>query len=717
MNTVIIVCLIYLALLVIAAIAAFCKTGKGNKLAFFKNFKKGKFALIYIAAIPLYFIANIYNNVNWYQAIFASIRSGTELIVLRYDFTNSAALMAANPLYRAAMYICFTLVTINAVIFIFALFAARLSVSVITNKALRQDSVFILLGVNEKNKLIAASIRAKGITPVFAAPTNQIDNEELYKNKWGRIEPKMLKADGRLSKLTARFSNCKVNIIINKESDDENLLLTADFSEQSLKVDMSAYDKGCGLYVYVFGENQNSSPFIRFEELTRGRVKYINRHNLIATVFADNHPITEQLTDKEIDYNTAVLKKGTAINVAIIGFGKTGKSIYRTSVSNDRFYREQGGASPTVAPINYFIYDKEDSEVNKDLNHGCFRFEKELKDLRNKKDCYFSLPELPSKTEFIKLDIGDGRFYESLRNNLKKNTVNRIIINCGNDMENLDMAEKLYEKTLEWGIDDKTKIYVKVRDEDISEKVINKYFISSGKIITYGNEKRSVYNIDKIVAEDIEKLAKARHLCYVSEQVKGTNTEIKRAATEKWYGSWTRVQRESNISACLGIRSRLNLLGLDYVAESGEGEDAADVFAERYFKDSGIVFTGKEIFGKKEVDYSDCKFYPGTARYNLAATEHERWNAYMICEGFIPASKSEWRDIPKKKLFEMRKHINLASLDGLFEYSKYISQAQSIPEKDADVFKYDFQLMDDVVWLLYTNGYKIIKRQNDTEKL
>ena len=124
------------------------------------------------------------------------------------------------------------------------------------------------------------------------------------------------------------------------------------------------------------------------------------------------------------------------------------------------------------------------------------------------------------------------------------------------------------------------------------------------------------------------------------------------------------------------------------------------------------------VNGKKIVKY---KFeYSNSTRTNLAILEHYRWNAFMIIQGFIPATKeqilNEKREVNGKVLFtngknyQMRHHGNLTTFDGLKEFSEIIAKRDNISKEQADVISYDYQIMDDAYWLLTKANMKIVKR-------
>lgn len=81
----------------------------------------------------------------------------------------------------------------------------------------------------------------------------------------------------------------------------------------------------------------------------------------------------------------------------------------------------------------------------------------------------------------------------------------------------------------------------------------------------------------------------------------------------------------------------------------------------------------------------------------------------MITNGLIPCSKKELA-LNKDELLARRKHGNLTTMKGLVEFRKIVAEKKGKSEEESDVIRYDYQLMDDIVWLLHKCGYKIVKK-------
>ena len=109
-------------------------------------------------------------------------------------------------------------------------------------------------------------------------------------------------------------------------------------------------------------------------------------------------------------------------------------------------------------------------------------------------------------------------------------------------------------------------------------------------------------------------------------------------------------------------------------------------------------------------------------RLNLAIQEHYRWNAYMICCGFVPAPISDLSE-GRTKNYEYRFHGALTTFEGLIEYRNLLVR-QALKKENSvglgeaaancdqlavqkDLIKYDFQIMDCAWSLLNSHGLHI----------
>ena len=138
---------------------------------------------------------------------------------------------------------------------------------------------------------------------------------------------------------------------------------------------------------------------------------------------------------------------------------------------------------------------------NKNLNHNYYRYKNEVGG-----GDYLELPQYPSTEIYYEIDINNTDFYTKLKSVLNggESDCNYLVISFGSDLENIDLAQKILEKRNEWGLNNLI-IFVKVRKFHKEQTLLeqeNCFFI--------GNEKNVVYNVSKILEDDIQKMAKMR---------------------------------------------------------------------------------------------------------------------------------------------------------------------------------------------------------------
>ncbi len=723
MNVVTALCLAGMIAVVVTIITKICLFKRGDRLRYLQGFKKGKFALIYLMTFPLYLIGTLYSGLSVGNALLQSVSSCIELVVLKYDYSNVAALMADNQFYRVTMYICFVLVAVNALVFTLTLFGRSLSNLFHRLQTVKlSKKVFVIVGFNEETKNVITSIASEGGKVILFAEDGDDVADFCYINKTAYFKfSKENNVGEALTKLFNNFDDKSVKVIVSTGEDRQNLIYIEQLSEVICKLDLKdcLIDEDRGVKAYVFGEPENISAFMHFVEKTNGCVHYLNKYHLVAMDFVDKYPLTQFMDERHIDFHTATLRDSVENNVVMIGFGRTNQQIFLTSVANNQFLTLREG-KPCPKPVNYWIYDRKNSQNDKNLNHNYFRYSKEI-DIQaenakvGKDRVYLELPEKPANEGFFELDVNDMTFYDSVKEHLTveegKIPFNYVIIAFGKDMENLDFAEKIVTKLKEWDILHCTKVFVKIRDKALNDDVIKKEFLD-GNLITFGNESEVVYNLEQIVGEKQERMALARHLRYAVDTAteKGVQSEdidkVKISALKQWY-SYEQPRRESNVYGCLSVRMKLHLLGFDYKAADSTDENARAEFLEKYQKGDPIIYDDANAKFKHIVHTNN--FVEGSIRQRYAVQEHQRWNAYMIICGIVPSTIAQIENGDHKRL-DLRRHGNITTLDGLKEFREITARTLGKTEEETDVIRYDYQVMDDLVWLLEGNGQKIVKR-------
>ena len=774
-----IVCLSILSIFVIGVIA--CIVSKFNKrderILFLRSFKKGKFAFIYIVAIPLYLIGFMYSGNNFLQSLFSAIAKSVGLVVLKYDVGTIDKLMADDLLYSSAIYMCFILVGINAIIFTVSLTGQFLWEKRRSFKVLgKRGNKLFIFGNNSQNEAIYLSENArveKGKEKAVKSikwykdklKTKDLSEDEIKEAKKKLKDAKIIKKNTKvrdrviidkissaeseklyiknisfisadmhekpIDKIFNLIEKCvekeapenpvkkdtpknpvkkllrKIRkferdyiIVINTQDDEKNIEICRALIERIDKVADENIRKNMflKLNIYVFGSPKYEAIYEDLVSCGYGCIHFENKYREIAADFIEKYPLARFMDETQIDYKTSYVKDGVDINVLFIGFGKTAQHLFLGSVANNQFI-EKGEDVPKLKKVNYYIFDKVDAKYNKNLNHTYYRFKNEMDELNGD---YLDFPELPANEEPRKLDVNDEEFYKDIRKIISKNNkdANFIVIAYGSDLENIDMGKKLAEKRKEWGLD-KLVIFVKVRSMSIKDNGC--YFI--------GNENEIVYNIEKLTDDCITNMAHQRKWVYdieykkLSENItidKETIEEQRRKSNQEWH-TLPKIKRESNVYCSLSLRSKLNLMGMDYCEM--ENPDDCGIGYDDYVKiyapenDRPVIDKNVDIpVGHKPiVNYSSG--YKKSRRRDMAIQEHYRWNAFHISKGYIPASKDQ---INNDNNDALRRHGCLTTYDGLKEYEKKAKK---------QVIQYDYQILDDAVWFLNSNGYKIIKYQ------
>ena len=99
-----ITCLAILTLELLLVLANIVFRKRPERIAFLRSFKKGKCAIIYVTAIPLYCIGYIYAGEGIVSAVFNAISKIVQLVVLRYDVAKIEELMKVDPLYNFSIF-------------------------------------------------------------------------------------------------------------------------------------------------------------------------------------------------------------------------------------------------------------------------------------------------------------------------------------------------------------------------------------------------------------------------------------------------------------------------------------------------------------------------------------------------------------------------------------------------------------------------------------
>jgi len=697
-------------------IYSFAKAGRAGRCKLLKNYKKGKFAAIFVAVFPLYVAAYITKGQNLLRIIINSFNSTLRVVALSFDLDVLEPVAKSSNLFHAAIALCLILAVVNAFLLSTSLLFRRIFNARVLRRIKRgKRDVCILVGFNDKGRRILSSVNVKKRkldVLVLSSSLTDGDKESIYVARGGFSS---FGGDlyGALDKECGGFKNgfskrhCAV--ILLSESEEENLKLAFSASKiaESLGEDLCLVsDRKVGLDTYLFSNNAGETVYRRIVRSSFGTVHCMNKYQMLACDFTQKYPLTEFIPHL-IDKDHAALIEGSDVRTIMLGFGKMNRQLFRIYTQNNQCMVTEKGV-PKYKPLKFYIFDKDKSYEESSFNHTYLHYERWKKEQTDKSD-YFDLPPEPAEMEFKNKDINTGEFKTLFRESLTTSEKghNNVIIAMGTDLEALELAEKVAVDVREIGAENNTVIFVRVRNSSLLKQIMKE---KGGEIpiIPFGDE-LSLYSYDRIVNPSLEGMAKDRHLCYaIEEDSDKSDDELRREAFEKWLFRWENIQRESNVYAILSIRMKLQLLGYDCVPFGDPAPNAANSFLDAYEKGNKIVHKERTVNGKKLVDYKVPYRVEGSPRSVLAELEHSRWNAYHICNGFVPASKREYLEEDKNSLMRRRKHINITTFKGLDDFDRWRAKPN---EELPDIIFYDYQLMDDAVWILGRNGYKIIKRK------
>ena len=720
------ICLALMLLIVFSTIFKLATSSRAERLLTVQNFKKGKFAAIYVVAIPLFILGYMYNGSDFLLAFVNAVKDSVDLVFLKLKYDGIKALMNDNALYYVAMYLCYFLTFLNAGTFTITIFWKKIVNKKLFFRAVHTSpTVYVIIGNNTNNKSMIRSFNEPNASIIYVVDADSKETDFAYVHECALMplaSPMMLSTT--IEKIFKKVKTTKnINFIINTEDDRTNLLYA---SQVDKLLSTFGGESPLNIKASVFCSSNDETNFISYEEKTGGRIRYVSKYRLVAYDFVDKYPLTEFMDDEYIDYDNAVLRDDVDVNVAMIGFGKSSRQLFLTMVACNEFVTKDNDGNIQPKIVDYFAYDKDLVSQSKNFNHTFNRYANMYDELAKNDDAYFGLPFYTANLHDDKgyeLDINDEKFYKQLRSNLVatngRKAYNYIIVNFGSDLENIDMAEKLYRKTLEWNIDHYTHIFVKVRDDLLTKEVLDN---TTNHFITFGNEGTLVYNIDKIFNERNEMMAKYKHINYYAQNKNIDLSTAKEDGMHVWYNSYDQVRRDSNTYACLSMRHKLNMLGYDICEQqlvNGDHTKSAEQlraeldFINEYTRDDAIVYKdGITIDGRSLISYNIASLKDDSIRHTYAVEEHYRWNAYEISAGIIPATIDDSLDEEKAKyLKDTRQHANLSTYDGLIKYRNTKSDRLGITKDEADVIKYDYQIMDDAVWWLNKFHYSLVNKK------
>ncbi|MBP3423155.1 MAG: hypothetical protein J6K86_05255 [Clostridia bacterium] len=534
-------------------------------------------------------------------------------------------------------------------------------------------------------------------------------------------ETSLVKLDDKIKGVVASVKASKQRsiVVVNTKDEHKNLAICNGFAmqiDEGSAEEKDLFFKNLRISVFVTADGQNA--YGEIVEKAHGCIVCVDKYQHIAMDFIERYPFTKFMNEKQVDYQTSLLRSGVEINVFMLGFGETNKQIFLASIANNQFLCA-GEKEPSLKQVNYHIFD--DGKVEFDLPY--FRAAEKLKSC--KREEYLPLPTLPANTQYYSLNAEDKQTLDKIKLFAEKeNSVNFVIIACGADEKNIALAKILMERGAKWQAESLI-IFVKskaIRREESGIDGENCFFI--------GNEEACVFNIEEILGDRIYRMSQLRNAIYDLEyEITNGNLQVteeyvqknRENAARSWFTAKSQLERDSSTYGCLSLRSKLNLMGLDYCGK--EENTLPALTQEEYltwyaqgdmpdFATYNLKADGKPIVCYT-LDFAESR------RKNMAIHEHQRWNSFMLSKGMLPATKKQILEEQTKRNGRLRytngknyaegRHGNLTTFEGLIEFRQMVAKRDGCSEAEKDVIKYDYQLLDDAYWLLEKSGCKIIR--------
>lgn len=409
------------------------KSDSITRLRIIRNFKKGTFATLYIAAFPLYICAYYSEGFHILKAVAESFSAMVKTALLEFDFDVLSPLMKENPLFKYTTILLVVLTAFNTLMFTLSIFyrkmVNRFRLWKISN--LKKDLVFIL-GYNDKSRTLLHSMKTDANILISGVVESEDDKEEIYALGGAYISPLKKITVENMKKLWSFYKTNHLTIIVQEENREENLYYSVKLCEVIEKIgqDIHSLSLERGVDVFVFVDDTNDSMYSDLEKRSRGALHCVSKYDVIAQRFTRDFTLASLAFDS-VDTEKAVLHEGVEISVLFIGFGRSARRIFRTFAENNQFMRLESG-EPTLYPVNYHIFDKNNIDENIDYNNN-FNYYKRWSEKNRDNHEYYSLPPVPANISTYTLDINDRDFIEKIKATLPKckTSYKAIVISLG----------------------------------------------------------------------------------------------------------------------------------------------------------------------------------------------------------------------------------------------------------------------------------------------
>ena len=350
--------LILMCTTIVTFCISFFAKDRTGRIKYLRDYKKGKVFAIFALSIPLYWMGGCFDGQTVLNAFFDSLGKAVKLIVFEFNTESVAALIGANTVFASAMYLCCVMVILNALLFVLSV--AGQGIWYITAwwhfKTSNRERV-VLFGNNSYNRSIYKSDSKR--VKLIADSISREDAASLYNDNTAYTTYKNPSAFvGQIVDIADR-RNEKTIVIINTCNEHRNIELCKLFIEKLRNsTEKERESLFTTLRIFVFGDSRYEAIYENLVIAACGCMTYVNKHQIIAIDFINKYPYTSFMTEEQIDYDTSTVREGININSIFIGFGKTDRQIFTTSVANNQFIAQENGKT-VLKKVQYYIFDKD----------------------------------------------------------------------------------------------------------------------------------------------------------------------------------------------------------------------------------------------------------------------------------------------------------------------------------------------------------------------
>ncbi|WP_083820347.1 hypothetical protein [Leadbettera azotonutricia] len=661
------------------------------------------FSMVFFAGLILNWLGNsrIYNeghNPREIIKVGSAVITTLQMFVLNAGMDKIESLSMENTFYGIAFIICYIAAVICTVVFaVHIFFKSFWNVISLFFVKLLSKKIWIIVGkgIHQETLLKSLTAEQKGNTII-------IQNENNVEGKKKLMDQGFLAINGEFSigiLKKPRFVKSKEITLIAISDDDVENLEIARIITESLSVFSGSNPKKLKFSAHIMYTNIERVEHFKLSDNADGKIQFFNPYEITVRSFLFDNPITKFIPREYIDTENACLKRKFDFLHVFIGFGKINREFLKQSIAANQVL----GMDYQALVIDKDIQDSQSAFMN--YSRGVFAKEGEWSSKK-----YFSMPQEKYRIDFVERNALSKEMYDLVIERIKKVDASVVIVALGDVQLSAETAMEFRQQCNRENVKKGINIFVHAKRSSpiVNEKVLNAD--AEIKIKPFGFE-NAILTLDHIENRNMDILAKHIAVSYASASIKGQPEEMEELINQTWcqIGSF---ERESNLSAALSIRIKLNMIGFDLVDNSTKTEDAKEEFKEVYkFEEAQKLLEAKEI-----EHYKNGKI-ANTIRNNLARLEHQRWNTFHLVKGWTPMQK-KMVSVDLRKNKATKEHACITTFEGLDELAKLQAKLKCKKDpnldfqaafKESDIMFYDCQQMDCLEGNLRDTNYKIVK--------